>query len=164
MGLKDSQDRLSRVEITAPIAGTVFGLSFNTTGGVIKPGEAILDIVPARDELVIDAKVRPQDVDELSIGQEAYVILSSIPQRNLPRLTGRLVSISADAFEDERTGMHYYEVEVEIDRTALEAAAPDVRLTPGMPAEVYVATKARTVLAYLVDPLRQTIERAFREQ
>ena len=90
--------------------------------------------------------------------------LTSIPQRTLPRLTGRLVSISADAFEDERTGMHYYEVEVEIDRATLEETAPEVRLTPGMPAEVYVATKERTVLAYLVDPLRQTIERAFREQ
>ena len=83
---------------------------------------------------------------------------------NLPRLTGRLVSVSADAFEDERSGLHYYEAEVKIDRAALEAAAPEIRLTPGMPAEVYVATEERTVLAYLVDPLRQTIERAFREQ
>ena len=77
---------------------------------------------------------------------------------------GRLVSISADAFEDERTGLTYYEAEVEIDCAVLEAAAPDLWLTPGMPAEVYVATEERTVLAYLVDTLRQTVERAFREQ
>jgi HlyD family secretion protein len=72
---------------------------------------------------------------------------------NLPRLTGRLVSVSADAFEDERSGLHYYEAEVKIDRAVLEAAAPEVRLTPGMPAEVYVAIRERTVLAY---PARQS--------
>ena len=145
------------------MGGTVIDLRYKTTGGVIGPGEAVLDIVPAEDKLIIDARVSPDDIDDVRIGLESYVVFPSYPQRHILRIDGAVTHVSADALEDERSGDPYYLAKVEVFREKLEAVAPQIRLTPGLPAEVFITTEDRTVLEYLLQPLRQTLERSLRE-
>ncbi len=161
--IRESLDRLRRTEIPAPVGGTVIELRYKTTGGVIGPGEAVLDIVPAEDKLIIDARVSPDDIDDVRIGLESYVVFPSYPQRHILRIDGEVTHVSADALEDERSGDPYYLAKIEVFREKLEAVAPQIRLTPGLPAEVFITTEDRTVLEYLLQPLRQTLERSLRE-
>lgn len=161
--IRDSIDVLSRTVIVAPAAGTILDIRFKNVGGVIRPGEAILDIVPIEDELIIDAKVSPNDRDSIHIGLGGYVNFPSYPQRNQPRIPIEVTGISADAFEDERTGMRYYTAEVKVDRQQLEDLAPEIELTPGLPAQVFIVTSERTALDYILDPVWLSLERAFRE-
>lgn len=122
--------------IAAPVSGTVVGLRFKTRGGVIQRGEPILDIVPANDDLLIDARVAPTDIDVVYPGLPAQVHLSAYAQRSLPRIEGKVRSVSADSLRDEKTGMSYYLARVEVDRQELSSLGMDVQLVPGMPAEV----------------------------
>jgi HlyD family type I secretion membrane fusion protein len=161
--IKSSKDRLERTEIVAPIAGTVLGLRFKTQGGVIKPGDPILDLVPQEDELVIEARVRTTDIDEVQMGQPAYVMFPGLPQRNLLRIEGRVTRVAADALVDDATGDRYYDARVVIDRKYLSATLPDIALTPRMLADVFIGTGERTMLDYILQPFLQTLERTFRE-
>jgi HlyD family secretion protein len=162
-GLAAANDTLRRTEITAPVAGTVLDLRFKTTGGVIGPGEPVLDLVPSADELVIEARVPPTDIDDIAAGQSAHVMFPSLPQRQLLRIAGMVESVSADALTDEHSGETYYRAKVTVDRDDLALAAPGVELTPGMPAEAFIATTERTLLAYLLQPLREILAHTFRE-
>lgn len=162
--IQESQDRLVRTAIVAPTDGVVMDLRFKTPGGVIGAGEPVVDIVPDHDELVIEARVAPQDIDTVRAGQEAYVMFPSFPQRSLHRIAGDVTQVSADAFHDERAGQSYFSARVKIDPAVLAAEAPDIRLSPGMPAEVYIRTAERTLLEYLAQPILQVAERTFREQ
>jgi HlyD family type I secretion membrane fusion protein len=162
--LAAADDTLRRTEITAPVAGTVLDLRFKTTGGVIGPGEPVLDLVPLADELIIEARVRPTDIDDVAAGQSAHLMFPSLPQRQLLRIAGEVESVSADALTEEATGQTYYQAKVTVDRGQLALAAPGVELTPGMPAEVFIATTERTLLAYLLQPLREILARTFRER
>jgi HlyD family secretion protein len=161
--LAAADDTLRRTEITAPIAGTVLDLRFTTTGGVIGPGEPVLDLVPLADELIIDAQVRPTDVDDVAAGQSAHVMFPSLPQRQLLRIAGEVESVSADALTDEHSGETYYRAKVTVDRGDLALAPPGVELVPGMPAEVFIATTERTLLSYLLQPIQEILARTFRE-
>lgn len=161
--LSASEDTLQRTVITAPVSGTVVDLRFKTRGGVIQPGEAILDIVPANDDLLIDARLAPTDIDVVHAGLLAQVHLSAYSQRGLPRIEGKVRSVSADSLHDEQTGMSYYLVRVEVDRENLSQLGMDVQLVPGMPAEVLIVTGERTLLGYLLQPLRDLLWRSLRE-
>jgi HlyD family secretion protein len=161
--LAAADDTLRRTEITAPVAGTVLDLRFKTTGGVIGPGEPVLDLIPSADELIIDARVRPTDIDDVAAGQSAHVMFPSLPQRQLLRIAGVVESVSADALTDEETGETYYQTKVRVDRGDLARAAPGVELTPGIPAEVFIATTERTLLGYLLQPIREILAHTFRE-
>lgn len=161
--LRTSLDRLRRSEILAPVSGTVINLHFKTTGGVIGPGEPILDLVPIDGDLVIEARVRPADIDEVHAGQSAHVIFPSFTQRNLKRFQGTVQRVSPDTLEDKRTGERYYAAKVTVNRDSLSDIAFDIKLWPGMPAEVFIATQERTLLTYLLQPFLQTLERTFRE-
>jgi HlyD family type I secretion membrane fusion protein len=161
--LAAADDTLRRTEIMAPVAGTVLDLRFKTTGGVIGPGEPVLDLVPLADELIIEARVRPTDIDDVAAGQSAHVMFPSLPQRQLLRIAGVVESVSADALTDEDGGQTYYRAKVTVDRDDLARAAPGVELTPGMPAEVFIATTERTLLAYLLQPIREILAHTFRE-
>lgn len=161
--IKASLDRLRRTEIFAPVAGTVLALKFHSIGGVIRPGQAILDIVPSEDGLVIEARVSPIDIDDIRTGLAAYVTFPSYAQRHLLRIAGKVTHVSADALEDERSGEPYFLTKIQVDRTHLQERAPEIELTPGLPAESYIATADRTVLEYLIQPFTQALERAFRE-
>jgi HlyD family type I secretion membrane fusion protein len=162
--IKESLDKVARTSIVAPVSGTILDMKFKTTGGVVRPGEEMLSIVPDKDDLIIDARLGPRDVDDVHPGQHAYVIFPSIPQRNLHRIDARVRSVSADAFEDEKSGERFYTAKIEIDREQLERLDPNVVLTPGMPAEAFISTVERTVLEYLVQPFLYTVEHVFRER
>lgn len=156
-------DVLDRTVVTAAIHGTVMNVRVTTETGVVMPGAPLLDLVPRDVKLVVDARVRPIDVDVVHPGMQAKVVLSAYAQRNLPQVHGTLRSISADALTDERTGLQYFLAKVEIDQDDLSASGDRLELIPGMPAEVFILTGERTALDYLVRPLVESVTRSFRE-
>ena len=156
-------DELRRVEIRAPQAGSVVGLDVHTVGGVISPGQPILDIVPQEDELVIEGQVAPQDIDKVSPGLLAVVRLSAFDLRTTPELTGSVFMASADRLVDPATGEPYYQVGVRIDKAEVRKLG-GLSLVPGMPAEVFIATGERTALSYFLKPLTDGLKRALRDE
>jgi HlyD family secretion protein/epimerase transport system membrane fusion protein len=165
--LPSSADTLRRTIVTAPVGGTVVDLRFSTEGGVVQPGEPILDLVPADENLVIEARVRPRDIDTVHAGLEARVLLTAYSQRNLPLIHGDVRQVTADRLVDERTGDAYYVAEVVIDQAELErlqdAVEEPVTLVSGMPVEVMIVTGQRTFLDYLFKPIADSLRRGLRE-
>lgn len=161
--LNASRDVLDRTVITAPVTGKVANLKFKTSGGVIGPGQAILDIVPTNEELLIDARVSPSDIDVVAAGLQATVHLTAYSSRGMPRVTGTVKSVSADRVTDEATGQTYYLARVEVPQSELETLEEGVVMMPGMPAEVLIVTGKRTVLAYLMEPFMAAFRRGLRE-
>jgi HlyD family secretion protein len=160
--LRQAQENKRRTEIRAPQAGRVVNLRHFTLGGVVKPGEVLLDIVPQGEKMVIDAQIQPIDIDEVHAGLPAKIRLTAFKQRTTPTLPGVVLTVSADSFTDEKTGRTYYTASIEIAPEALSRLA-DVKLYPGMPAEAIIVTGSRTALEYFIDPIRQSFWRAFRE-
>ncbi len=156
------QDVLKRTVITAPIAGTVMNLKVTTETGVVRAGDAILDIVPGEAKLIIDAQLRPIDIDNVHPGMKARVLLTAYRQRNLPQIHGVLRSVSADSLVEDRTGRAYFLAKVEVDPDDL-ARLSDVRLIPGMPAEVMIFTGEQTLFEYVARPLAESVLKSFRD-
>jgi HlyD family secretion protein len=157
-----ANDLLKRIDIRAPIDGTVFQLSVHTVGGVIKAGEVIMSIVPALDSLEIESRVRPQDIDQIKLGQPAILRFTAFNVRTTPELNGKVSRISADVSEDQKTGAHYFTVRIAVDPDEL-ARLGALKVITGMPVESFIHTKPRTVISYLVRPLNDQLQRAFRE-
>ena len=157
------KDVLSRTMVTAPLDGTVMNVQVTTATGVIEPGEPLLELVPDDAQLVIDAHVKPTDMDTVRAGQAARVLFTAYGQRNLPQIFGTLRSISADRLIEEHTGEPYFLAKVEIDPLELERIAPDIELSPGMPADVMILTGERTILDYLIRPFTESLTKSFRE-
>ncbi|WP_417827280.1 HlyD family type I secretion periplasmic adaptor subunit [Thalassospira sp.] len=156
------RDQLRRIDIRAPYDGTVYQLAVHTVGGVIGPGDRIMGIVPDQDELVIEAKVNPRDIEQVLVGQNALLRFTAFNQRTTPELAGQVSFVSADLDRDELTGETFYNVRVRI--TAGEVAKLEGReLLPGMPVETFLATGERSALSYLLKPLSDQFARAFRE-
>ncbi len=162
--IKAATDTLERVLITAPQSGVVTGMKFFTLGGVVPPGEPIMDIVPQEDRLVIDAQVQPLDIDVVHKGLPADVRLSAFRARFVPPLEGEVEYVSPDRFTDEQTGHNYYVARVTVDQDELQQLADSIRLYPGMPVEVLIITGRRSFISYLFDPLTRSFNRAFREE
>jgi HlyD family secretion protein len=160
--MRTAADILGRMEIRASKSGVVVDLKVHTTGGVIAPGEALMYIVPRDDLLVIEAQVRPDDIDSVYPGLEAQVRLTAYRQKVTPTFKGIVTRVSADLFTDQRTGMKYYTAIVRIDEDSLRTA-PEVALSQGMPAEVMILTGARSAFGYALAPIRDSFRRAFRE-
>lgn len=158
-----AEDQLKRVEIRAPQDGIVFQSNVHTVGGVITAGETIMLVVPEADKLAVEAKVNPQDIDQLQIGQNAVLRMSASNQRTTPEITGNITRISADTTTDQRTAQSYYTIRISLPHDQV-ARLGDIKLLPGMPVEAFVQTGERTLLAYLVKPLRDQVMRTFREQ
>jgi HlyD family secretion protein len=156
-------DTLTRTLIMAPVSGTVVNIRFHTNGGVVRPGEAILDIVPSNIELLIDTRVQLVDIDEVTVGQETRVVFSAFSTRNIPQIIGRVRSVSADSLYDDISGLSYYLARVEIPQQELAKLGEGVEITPGMPAEVYIVTGERTFLEYILKPLTDSLRRSFQE-
>jgi HlyD family secretion protein len=135
----------------------------HTVGGVITAGDAIMMIVPQTDSLSVEARVNPQDIDKLVIGQKTLLRLSAFNQRTTPELNGVVTRVSPDVTLDQRTGQSYYTIRIAMPPEEI-ARLGDVRLIPGMPVEAFVQTGDRTMLAYLVKPLSDQLMRAFREK
>jgi HlyD family type I secretion membrane fusion protein len=162
--LRTAEDALKRVDIRAPRAGYVVNLVYVTIGGVIEPGKPVLEIVPTDDLLLVETRFDPSDIDVLRPGLPAEVTLLAFNRRDVSTISGKLIMVSADALVDKAalTATPYYAGRVELDREQLESM-PNVRLVPGMPAQVMVKTGERTPLSYLVDPIRRSMNRALRE-
>ncbi len=158
-----AEDQLNRIELRAPQDGTVHQLEIHTVGGVIQPGETLMLVVPAADELTVEARIAPQEIDRIRIGQEALLRFSAFNQRTTPEILGKISRMSADISQDQSTGASFYTVRVAVPETET-ARLGDVRLVPGMPVEVFIETEERTVLSYLVKPLNDQFSRAFREE
>ena len=158
-----AEDQLRRIDIRAPQDGMVLQSNVHTVGGVITAGDAIMLIVPDADNLSVEAKVNPQDIDQLRIGQNTLLRMSAFNQRTTPELTGTISRISADTTVDQRTGQSYYTIRVSIPPSEV-AKLGEVRLIPGMPVEAFVQTGDRTMLSYLAKPLSDQLMRAFREK
>lgn len=157
-----AEDQMKRIEIRAPQDGTVHESTIHTVGGVISPGKAIMLIVPATDDLVVEAKIAPSDIDQLQLNQSAGLRFSAFNQRTTPEINGYVSRIAADATVDERTGQSFYTIDIAINEDEL-ARLGEVKLIPGMPVEAFVKTQDRTVISYLLKPLHDQLARAFRE-
>jgi HlyD family secretion protein len=131
---------LERIRISSPVKGVVVKLRYHTPGGVVEAGKTVMEIVPVGERLLIEVRVRPQDIDNVKIGQQATIKLTALKQRITPMIAGEVVYVSAEVAQ-------------------IKGFAP----TPGMPAEVYIKTAERTFFEYLLQPLRDSMTRAFRE-
>jgi HlyD family secretion protein len=151
------------VDIRAPLDGTVFQLSVHTIGGVIRAGEVLMQIVPESDALEVEAKVQPQDIDQISVGQRAVLRFSAFNQRTTPELNGEVNLVSADVAEDQKTAARYYTVRIVIPATEI-ARLKGLKIVPGMPVETFIQTSARTVFSFVVRPFQDQVSRAFREK
>ena len=156
------RDRLSRTDIRAPVAGTVNELLVHTIGGVITPAQKVMTIVPADALLKVEAKLSPNDIDQVFLGQKANLRFTTFDQRTTPEMKGEIAYISASTSVDEATGQTYYVANVSVSASEL-AKLGDRKLMPGMPVEVFVSTESRTALSYLAKPMMDQFVRAFRE-
>ena len=159
--LRARRELLRRTVIKAPIDGAVMDLRIKTVGGVVLRGEPILEIVPSGEERLIDARVEPSDIDLVRVGATAHVHFSAYSSRMAPRITGRVVALTADRVRDESGRRSYYRARVRVDDAELAKLAPWVELTPGMPADVVLVTGERTLLQYLIEPLTLAMSRSF---
>jgi HlyD family secretion protein len=157
-----ARDLLDRIEIRAPTSGIVNQLSAHTIGGVIRAGETIMEIVPDTDDLQIEARVEPKDIDHVRTGQSAFVRFTAFNQRTTPQLRGTISYVSADTGHDQQSNVSYFTVRIvlpEDERRRLNGQ----QLVPGMPAEVFMQTGSRTMMSYLLEPITDQMRRAFVE-
>jgi HlyD family type I secretion membrane fusion protein len=159
---------LDRIKITAPVKGVVVKLRYHTQGGVVEPSKTIMEILPLQEELIIEARVRPQDIDSVKHGQLAMVRLTALSQRITPMISGDVIYLSADTLADERKSQQVGPTDIYLVRVKLDRAEamkiPDFSPTPGMPVEVYIKTHERTFFQYVVKPIHDSMMRAFRER
>ncbi len=158
-----AEDVLHRTNITAPLNGTIVNLQVHTIGGVIGAGESLMDIVPDEEELVVEARVNPIDIDSVVPGMEAEVVLTAFNRRTVAPLTGVVASVSADRLTDERTGNPYYLARVTLPDIAV-TIEKELELSAGMQAEVMIITGEQTTVEYIFRPVQRSFYRAMREQ
>jgi HlyD family secretion protein len=156
-----AEDQLKRIEIRSPQDGTVFQSNVHTVGGVVTAGDAMMMVVPEADSLTVEAKVNPQDIDQVREGQSSLLRFSAFNQQTTPEIYGKVTRISADASTDQRTGVTYYTVRIAMPAEEV-AKLGEVRIVPGMPVEAFIQTGDRTMISYLTKPLRDQVMRMFR--
>jgi HlyD family type I secretion membrane fusion protein len=161
--MTNAQVVLGRTEIRSPYAGRVVGLTVFSVGAVIGRGEKILDVVPDRDSLVIEAQIAVESISDVKPHARAEIHLTAYQQRIVPVVPGEVIQVSADRLTDSRTGQSYYTALVRVDEAEL-AKIPNVKLYPGMPATVMIPTVERTAFIYLVGPLIMSFNQAFRQR
>jgi HlyD family secretion protein len=159
---KALSDKLSRTDIRAPVAGTIHALALHTLGGVVQPGSTLLQIIPKTEKITILARLTPHDIDKAHVGQTANVRFSSFDSHTTPRLKGEVRTISAAEIADKE-GKTYFTAEIDIPAGEASKLESDQKLLPGMPAEVYLETRSRMILSYILKPLTDMMARAFRE-
>lgn len=157
-----ASDAFNRSLVRAPYDGIVDKMAYTTVGGVIPPMETIMEIVPTQDALTIEAKISPYDIDQLSIGQHATLRFSAFNAQTTPQLNGKLEHVSAERVTDERSGQSWYKARIDVSEQERKRLG-DLKLIPGMPVEVFVQTRERSLLSYITKPLRDQFSRAFRE-
>ncbi|WP_027169831.1 HlyD family type I secretion periplasmic adaptor subunit [Mesorhizobium sp. WSM3224] len=158
-----AQATVDRAEVHAPYDGQVMDLTVFSTGAIVAPGQTILDIVPSKNSLIVQAQVKVEDISSLRADMTAEVRFTSYKQRTTPVIHGRVTRISADRVTDAKTGFPYFVADIAVDQQEL-AAAPQIQLYPGMPASVMIVTEERTALDYILGPLSTSLHTAFRQK
>ncbi len=158
------EDKIARTEVRSPIDGVVNRVLVATIGGVVQPGETILEVVPSEDTLLVEAAIKPADIGFLRIGQPARVRITAFDSSVYGALDGRIEQISPDAIKDEETRERHYLIKVRTDSDAIRTKDTELRILPGMAAEVDILNGKRTVLSYLLNPITDVQQKALREQ
>jgi HlyD family secretion protein len=161
--IRASKDVLDRLEVKAPQAGTVANIQIRTPGGVISPAEPIMDIIPEDEPLVIEARINRQDIDSVQVGSKVQIRLTAYSQRRLSPLIGEVRYVAPDQTVDEQRDSSYYIIRAAINPEEL-AKYDDINLRPGMPANILVLKTPRKAIDYLIDPIVQSMDKAFREE
>jgi epimerase transport system membrane fusion protein len=161
--IRPAEDMLKRRVIVAPIDGQVISLKVTTLGGVVPPGQPIMDIVPVSDDLVIEVRVKNTDIDTVYPGQKAEVQLNAYNQRTTPMVAGEVLFVAGDAVEDQQNNQLYYPAHVQIDKDAFKNLR-HVKIEPGMPATAFIRTQQRTFMEYLLSPVTQRFRHTFKEE
>jgi len=162
-----TREQLQHSQVRAPATGQVVGLTVFTIGGVVAPGQKLMDIVPDGKELIIQAQLKPSDADDAYTGQIAQVRFSSVHNRSLPLFTGRVRTVSADSFSDEKTGRSFFRAEIVVPASELNrvrSVLGNGELRPGLPVEAVLTVRKRTALQYLLEPLTSRLWRSGHEQ
>lgn len=176
--LRDTQVRLSETTprlaaarqafeqtiVRAPTAGYVLNMTTHTPGGVIGPGEVIMDVVPSNAPLIVTARIKPEEVDDVRPGMKAHVRLSAFNYRKVSPVQAEVVTVSADALVDQKTGASYFNADLRIPVEELRKLPDGVKLSPGMPAQAMITTGRRTILGYILGPITDTVRTAMREE
>jgi HlyD family secretion protein len=159
-----ARDQLERLQIRAPVSGSVVGLSVFSVSGVIFSGEKLMDVVPDRANLVVAARIAPEDIDDVTLGQKAELRITGMRDRELPLLSAVLTRLSADALVDEKLGVSFYTAEFKVPQSEISkirsVRGPQFRLRPGTPVEVTIPIRKRTALQYAFEPLLGTVRRS----
>lgn len=164
--LRAATDVMARTIVTSPSEGVVTGLKIHTIGGVIAAGAPLMDITPQGDKLVAEVHVQPTDIDVVESGMKARIVFSAYKSRRMPILTGTVTQVSADAFNEQQgiQNVSYYTARVEVDATEMAALDDKIKLSPGMPVEVFINTGSRSFFSYMLAPLTDSLHRAFKEE
>jgi hypothetical protein len=162
--LTSAKDILQRSEILAPVAGKVMNIKFHTVGAVIPPAGEIMTIVPQNDDLIIEAKIKPQDIDEVHNGLKTKIILTAYKGKKVPKLNGKVLNVSPDIVISEDGKESYFLARVQVDESDITKLKSKIELYPGMPAQVFIITGARSLMSYLITPISDSAYKAFREE
>ena len=162
--LTASKDTLKRLAITSPSAGKVMNIKYHTLGAVVPAGGEMMSIVPQHEELIVEAKVRPQDIDNVVIGLKAKVSLTAYNGKKVPKLNGEIINISPDIITNEQSRESYFLARVSINKKDIEKLKNKIKLHPGMPAQVFIITGSRSLMSYLFTPISDSAYKAFTEE
>lgn len=158
-----AEDQLRRVDITSPVAGSVMNVAIHTPGGVINPGQPLMEVVPANDKLVVEASISPLDIDTVAVGQEVAIRISTTDARTTPVIYGKLETISADRVTDPKTGSSYYKAKISISPEEAARLGND-QLHSGMVVMALISNGSQTALHYAFKPLLESFARSFHER
>lgn len=162
--LRPAKYAFDRSAVVAPLAGQVINLKVNTVGGVVQPGEQLMEIVPQKKELIIEARIETSDIDSVHLDQLANIQLLAYSSRKTPLLTGNIIYISEDVIEDtSEPGVYYYLCHIKVDAESLADLSKDILLFPGMPITAFIQTRARTFMDFILEPIITHTRRALRE-
>jgi len=156
-------DQMNRLELRAPMSGRIYQMTVHTVGGVVNPGEVLMLLAPDQRDLTIEAKIATRDIDQLTLGQKVDIRFSAFDQKTTPEVQGDVVSISPDVVTEQRSGTDYYPVRIKPEPASLQKLS-NMKLYPGMPAEVFIKVADRSVLSYMTKPLMDQISHTFREE
>ena len=159
-----SSDILNRSAITAPVDGKIMNIKYHTIGAVVPPAGDIMNIVPNNDDLIIEAKIKPQDIDNIAIDLQAKIMLTAFKGKKVPKINGKVINISPDIVINEKSQESYFIARISIDKKEIENLKEKIELYPGMPAQIFILTGARSLISYLFTPISDSAYKAFREE
>lgn len=156
-------DVLKRSAVISPVSGKIMNIKYHTIGAVVPPGGDVVEIVPENEELIIEAKIKPTDIDNITVGMEAKVMLTAYKGKKVPKLNGKVLNISPDINIDEKSSESYFIARIKTNKEEIESLKHKIELYPGMPAQVFIINDSRSLISYLFSPIKDSAYKAFRE-